>query len=94
MACRISRQGWRAYGGGLILFRGELELAPGGGCGPIINCRAELNLAIHNAIINDVDKPAPATLFLEALAHWRHPLAICELVIPEAAHTRITSPRH
>jgi len=69
---------------GLILFRRELELAPGGGCGPIINCRAELNLAIHNAIINDVNQPASATLFLEALADWRHPLAIEQLVIPEA----------
>lgn len=34
---------------GLILLRRELELAPGGGCGPIIDRSTELKPAIKNA---------------------------------------------
>ncbi len=68
--------GWRAVGGGLILIRREFELAPGCCCGPIIDRSAELNLAVHDPVIHDVDKPAPATLFLEALADWRHPFPV------------------
>ena len=79
---------------GLILFGRELELAPGGGCGPVIDRSPELNLSVHDALINNVDQSTPAALLLKALADWCHPFAVRELVVLEAAHTRRTSPRH
>lgn len=95
LARRISRQGWSAAGEGLIFLRRELELTPGCGCGPIIDSRTKLNLTVHNAIINDVDKPTSTTLLFEALAHGCHPLPVGELVILEAlGHTLIISPRN